>query len=409
MDVQSFYDKVQGLYFDFDRLHTHRRALLVGFKQYANKNLYATTLPDTPTCVHSVQRLEKRLNRWFQTRLIDDDARRLPHRHAHRKPNRERIDAELDWLFADSTAQDTLIFYYTGHGSMAVATRADGTTQEETHLVLPHRSVPEEKGHHDHYRVTEIIERARKAQFKAFIMILDCCFSGNIGDGPNGTFDNLPKGVCILTAGKQGESVPAAGKLILRGRRQTDWEIREAQREARDYEEDGSYWAAGRNGEASQYHYTYFSGLLIEALCGGGANPFGIVTLSSAYQYISEGMGTDYAQTPARPMMKSNLEKDIPLTFDKGIITPLTLQHLWEFRRQHFKPNQDDCDGATFPTDKQHRQSLNRLLKLGLVLPMGHTVQPGKWNSERIPLFRITPRGWHFCEMYERLTKNVEK
>lgn len=157
------------------------------------------------------------------------------------------------FLVGDS---EIALFYFSGHG----------TDDLNGKLVTP-----------DHYgmdlgiSMIDILSMANKSNSRNKIIILDCCFSGKMGE--SGIFDSkgsvLGEGVTIMTASHRNE-----------------YSIED-----------------GRTGHGV---FTY---LLIQGLKGGASDVTGRITPASLYSYVDQALGA----WEQRPLFKTNISRFLPI------------------------------------------------------------------------------------------------
>lgn len=160
---------------------------------------------------------------------------------------RSKLREAIEKLFA--TECDTALLYFSGHGFVR---SADG------YIVTKDATVYDEG-----IAMTEILRMANFSPVKNRIVILDCCYSGNMGT-PNiakGGVAELSEGLSVLTASRASEV------------------------------------AMERGGGG------VFTALVVAALQGGAADLRGHVTLGSIYAYVDQALGA----WDQRPIFKTNV------------------------------------------------------------------------------------------------------
>jgi hypothetical protein len=113
-----------------------------------------------------------------------------------------------------------------------------------------------------------ILKLANDSKCKNKVIILDCCYSGDMGrTGFDGTSSTIGEGVTVLTA-----SLPIEAAMEVNG-------------------------------------HGVFTNLLLSALSGGAANILGKITPGSIYAYIDQALGA----WQQRPVFKTNISKFISI------------------------------------------------------------------------------------------------
>lgn len=152
-----------------------RRAVIVGINDYQG------TWNDLPSCVKDAESFRDYLNHklgFTEIRVLTD-----------KQATRSNVTAGLDWLFENATAQDRLVFFYSGHGT----TKPDGNVMQE-YLCL----------YDDILQDDELSRRTQDLPDGVFTAIIDCCFSGGMekrryeavvqgfGESSVGTIGHIP-------------------------------------------------------------------------------------------------------------------------------------------------------------------------------------------------------------------------
>lgn len=169
----------------------------------------------------------------------------------------------LTQLFANARDTD-LLFFFAGHGAQT-AWGADLVTQDATEYSL---GVP----------MNDLITLANDSPARSVTLILDCCFSGDLGNTP----------------GQQAASVAENFRLNKSTLR-----------------ENVTILAASRSTETSQEvdGHGAFTRILLDGLDGGATDHLGRVTALSVYGYVSAAFDT----WQQRPVLKTNLTEPVVL------------------------------------------------------------------------------------------------
>lgn len=403
----------------------NRKALVVGFEHYGQKTEFQATphgmVPVTqnrslPSDVHDAHVVAGKLAKNakgdnFKVRcIVDEPANEEEHadficcERAENESWLDLFDRELDELFKDSTPKDTLLLYYSGHGTYDAKTK-------ELLFALPDKG---DDGSVLYYEMGRLLQRIEAHSFLHCVLLLDCCYAGGIADiEASPSFCRLKKGVTIITAGQEGITVGATGIPVQIGKTKKSWQL-----SGNNFDDFPEYKAEkGFHGTGIQVNYSCFTGFLVEALAGGAADPMGVITTTSLYQYISEGMWileksekTDRLKI-TRPVMKSYTDEAVPLKIVDCYLNGTDLQNMYK----KFVLGVKFKDVAELEKDalarelillekdvKDHekiQRSVNKLLRLQLA-EGGSIVQT---NGQRIKFYRLTARGKHYRDMVSHL------
>ncbi|EAC9724934.1 TPA_asm: caspase family protein [Listeria monocytogenes] len=182
----------------------------------------------------------------------------------------------LKALFKGSS--DIALLYFSGHGS-----ESQGGQIVTPDYVGDDLGVP----------MNTILGMANNSNCKNVIIILDCCFAGNLGESytTGGTESHLGEGVTIMTASPRDDvAIESKGQGV-------------------------------------------FTSLLIQGLNGGASDITGKITPASLYSFIDQSLG---AWEP-RPIFKTNISSFLPIRTIEPKVSITTLRKL----SQYF-PNQSD-------------------------------------------------------------------
>lgn len=239
-----------------------RRALIVGINKYNHLNPLAGAVRDA-TLIEDV--LKKH---WDDTPNYEC---RLYLSPGPDPITREFLRTEWDLLFAGSP--DAVLFYFAGHGTPTVAggfiATQDGKNND---FGLP---------------MDELLNRANKSQAREVLLILDCCFSGSLGNPvvlQNGLDNNalLREGVTILAASSPHETAAEIGGQGL------------------------------------------FTAMVLHALHGGASDVMGKVSAASIYAHVDQALGA----WDQRPMYKSHASRLSPIRQCEPAVSPGFLRQL---------------------------------------------------------------------------------
>lgn len=159
------------------------------------------------------------------------------------------LTCAIDKLFSDDA--EISLFYFSGHGS----------DKDEGYLCTTDNSG---------VKMTYLLDKANNSKCKNKIIILDCCFSGKMGE--NLLLQNrsiLGDGVTIICASQK-------------------WQV---------------------SSESSDIKHGVFTNLMIQGLKGGAADISGNITPASLYSFIDQSLGA----WEQRPVFKTNISRFLPI------------------------------------------------------------------------------------------------
>jgi hypothetical protein len=223
---------------------------------------------------------------------------------------------------------ETALFYFAGHGTI---------TDRGGYLITP------DFRHYDEgISMDEILSIANQSRIRNKIIIVDCCYGGNMGNPAiiGGSTSILAEGVSILTSCRNNElAVESGGNGV-------------------------------------------FTRLLIDALKGGAADVRGRITPGSVYAYIDQSLD----QKEQRPLFKSNVSRFIQLRNARPPVSPDTLKMLSVYfnhpEQEHLlDPSYEFTNTPEVPHDLKPPYAnpanvkilkhLQQLERVGLIVPVG--------------------------------------
>lgn len=403
-----------------------RKALVVGFEHYGTVTTYQNTMQGAyatvedkslPEVTHDAHAVAGKLAKNakgdnFAVRCVIDDADireedpssdYVDSRRQEGQNWCDLVDQELDILFDGSTANDTLLFYYSGHGTY-------DARDKQLLFAFPHDGEIEK---FEYYEMSRLMDRVEKSEFLHCVIILDCCYGGGLADLQDSpSFCKLKKGVTIITAGQEGRAVSSKSNPIQIGKTQIDWKL--AVNDATDFPEYKVQ--KGRHGTGVQVNYSYLTGFIVEALAGGAADPMGIITTTSLYQYVSEAMWTignkqDIDRSRIiRPMLKCHTDEAVPLKIVSCYLNDTDLKYLYKkFKTGVIVHGAQQLVADSLAHElivlesnvKGHtdiQRSINRLIRLQLA--EGRSVTVGE---KSVCFYRLTARGKHYWDMVKHI------
>jgi hypothetical protein len=303
-----------------------RKALFIGIDNYPNSPLNGCV--NDATELKAIMKTNGDGSPNFETTLITNIE------------TKGILKEKISQLFSGSEI-DTALFYYSGHGF---------ANQQASYLVTPDAKIFDEG-----LSMQEIIGIVNSSTIKNKIIILDCCYSGAMGNAEFGNQDivKLGKGVSILTASESNEVA---------------------------FEYGG---------------HGVFTNLLISALEGGAADIRGRITSGSIYSYIDQSLGA----WDQRPVFKTNISKFTPLR----TVTPAISDELLRRLTSYFiSPEKEIQLDPSFEYTTQNAnlinvtifQDLQKMVKVGLILPVGEEhMYDAAMNSKSC---KLTALGFHY-------------
>ena len=242
-----------------------RRALLIGIDAYQNFSQLTGCVADAKRMCESLKRHEDNTPN-YDCRLYTS-SRKNP-------IGREFLKQKWDALFENFKGD--ILFYYSGHGAR---TKTGGQiATQDGNIIIPGLAMD------------DLLLLTNESQAREIVLILDCCYAGNVGD-PALLRGNawIREGVTILA----GSSPTGFAKEI-----------------------------AGHG---------VFTELVISALNGGAADVQGHVSAASVYAYVDQALGA----WDQRPMYKSYASRVYPLRHCKAHVPHKALQDLPALFRKH--------------------------------------------------------------------------
>jgi uncharacterized caspase-like protein len=254
-------------------------------------------------------------------------------------------------------ANDTCLFYFSGHGTSSV---------RGSFIVTPDYG-PNDEG----VSMDEILEAANGSRSSNRVVILDCCYSGAFGSPGmiGGDKALIADGVSILTACKNDEaSVEIGGHGV-------------------------------------------FTSLLLAALEGGAADLTGHITPGSVYAYVDRALGP----WNQRPVFKTNTSRFTPLRRVAPQVRPETLRRIVDYFQDPqeeyvLDPSYEDTNSPKVEHEVVEPyanaknvaifKDLQRMQSVGLVVPVGEDYM--YFAAMHSKSCRLTALGYH----YWKLAKN---
>ena len=309
-----------------------RRALIVGIDDYEGAPLHG--------CVNDANAVAAALETHgtgspnFQILLMTSPSDEV---------TRPKLREAVEKLFA--TECDIALLYFSGHGFVR---STDG-------YIVTKDSTKYDEG----IAMTEILKIANASPVKNKVIILDCCYSGNMGT-PNigeGGVAQLSEGLTVLTASRGSEVAMEKGSGGV------------------------------------------FTDLVVAALHGGAADLRGHVTPGSIYAYVDQALGA----WDQRPIFKTNVTQFTSLREVQPQVPLETLRKI----ATYFPSPQDEhaLDPSYEETEKDHDpdnvkvfKDLQKMEGVGLVVPVGEEhMYYAAMNSKSCRLTALGAQYWRLA------------
>lgn len=318
----------------------NNKALVVGIDNYATAPLSG--------CVNDAKAIAELLKKNgdgspnFEVRFVPDVS------------TKSEMYELLDALFSQGES-DIALFYFSGHGTDELAGKIVMPDYNGRDLGIP---------------MSEIVQLANKSKSNNKIIILDCCFSGKMGEaGFTGTKDSvLGEGVTIMTASNRDE-----------------------------YAVEDRITGHG-----------IFTELLIQGLQGGAADVGGNITPASLYSFVDQSLGA----WEQRPLFKTNISRFLPIRCIEPRVSKQVLRKISIYFEDPYEElDLDPSYEYTNTPDEQHElkepyandenvkifKDLQLYESVGLIEPVGEDhMYFAAMNSKSC---RLTPMGLHYWKL----------
>jgi hypothetical protein len=223
---------------------------------------------------------------------------------------------QLERLFKDPA--DVALLHFSGHGTV---NNLDG------YLVTQ-----DAKKYAEGVAMSEVLKLANDSRAREVVILLDCCFSGNLGNPP--ALDNvkalLREGISILTAGRGDQpSVENGGGGV-------------------------------------------FTSLVVDALEGGAADLLGAVSAPAIYAYVEAALGA----WEQRPLFKAHVSQVLVLRCCDPPVDRALLRRLPELfplpaEDMALDPSYEQSSAKPDPKNVSKFGDLQTLIRVHLVTPVG--------------------------------------
>lgn len=240
-----------------------KRALLVGIDEYENVSNLSGCVADATEMAEVLARNEDDSPNYHCKVFTTDDQDEITRKFLRRK-----------WLELFDGFDGDILFYFSGHG----------TPTDFGGYLVTQDGEPDDHG----LSMNDLLTLANDSKARSVLLILDCCYSGDLGNPDNlnhGSLANMAQvreGVTILTASRDN---------------QVATEIN---------------------------NHGVFTYLLLAALRGGAADERGNISAASIYAYAEQALGA----WDQRPMYKSHANRLEPIRKCKPWVEDSVLREL---------------------------------------------------------------------------------
>ncbi|MGM4962093.1 caspase family protein [Tardiphaga sp. 1201_B9_N1_1] len=311
-----------------------RRGLCVGIDEYEYGPLSG--------CVNDAQRVSNLLKRHQDGSPNFDCKTLLAPIGKKAVVTRAILLEQLDRLFKDPA--DVALLHYSGHGTI---NNLDGylVTQDAAKF-------------NEGVAMGDLLRLANDSKAKEVVILLDCCFSGQLGNPPaiDNTKTLLREGISILTAGRGDQpSVEIGGGGV-------------------------------------------FTSLVVDALDGGAANLLGAVSTPAIYAFVESALGA----WDQRPLFKAHVSNVVELRTCTPPLARATLRRLPEIfplpaEDYALDPSFEETSAAAEQANVARFKELLALSRVHLVVPVSSAhMYDAAINSKAC---RLTPSGRYYWRL----------
>lgn len=255
---------------------------------------------------------------------------------------RATLRDQLQQLFRDPA--DVALLHFSGHGTV---------NDLGGYLVTQ-----DAEEYDDGVPMVDVLRLANESEANEVVVLLDCCYSGNLGNVPE--IDNsralLREGISILTAGRGDQvSVETSGGGV-------------------------------------------FTSLVVDALDGGAANILGAVSAPAVYSFVEAALGA----WDQRPLFKSHVSSVLELRrcatpIDRAILRQLPVFFPLPAEDHPLDPSYESQSPNPNPVNVTRFEALQALHRIHLVMPVD---TPHMYNAAmESKACRLTPTGRYYWRL----------
>jgi hypothetical protein len=310
-----------------------RRALIVGIDNYRQAPLHGCVRD--ANAVAAVLETHGTGSPNFQILLMTSPSDEV---------TRPKLREAIEKLFA--TNCDIALLYFSGHG---IVRSVDG-------YIVTEDAAKFDEG----IAMTEVLKIANQSPVKNKVVILDCCYSGNMGT-PNiaeGGVAQLSEGLTVLTASRGTETAIETGSGGV------------------------------------------FTDLIVAALQGGAADLRGHITPGSIYAYVDQALGA----WDQRPIFKTNVTQFTSLREVQPQVALDTLRRIVTYfpspqDEYALDPSYEDTEKGHDPDNVRIFKDLQKMEGVGLVIPVGEEhMYYAAMNSRSCRLTALGAQYWRLAK-----------
>lgn len=307
----------------------NRKALVVGLNKYPQVPLHG--------CIDDANRVAAVIERNadgspnFGVLKLTDETQSI---------GKAFLKQKIEELFIDDN--EVALFYFSGHGSI---TSIGGVIV-----------TPDFEDYNEGISMNDILLYANNSKAHNKIIILDCCYSGKLGEFGDTPNSWLSEGMSILSSSRKYQP---------------------------SMENNGS---------------GVFTALLVDALYGGAADLRGYITPGSIYSYVDSALGP-WAQ---RPVFKTNVHSFVHLKKVNPPISPEILRQITEYfvNAENEFPLDPSFEYTSNIPNKNNIEIFKKLQKMesvGLVIPCDEEhMYFAAMNSKSC---KLTALGYHYWKL----------
>jgi hypothetical protein len=316
-----------------------KRALLVGIDDYDNISPLSGCINDATAMKELLERNEDGTKNYDCRILTSSDVEPVTRKFLRQQ-----------WIELFENFKEDILFYFSGHG----------TPTDVGGYLVTQDGESDDPG----LSMNDLLTLANRSQAQSVLLILDCCFSGDIGNPPNlqsgvNNFENqaqLREGVTILTASRNNQVATEIG------------------------------------------NHGVFTYLVLTALRGGAADIRGNISAAAIYAYAEQALGS----WDQRPMYKSHANKLDPVRKCNPCVEDVVLRKLTEIfpKADSLIDLNPSFEPSVKPRNEENEEIFSQLQTFRdsrLLIPVGekHLYYAAIYSKQ----CKLTPLGQYFWHL----------